>query len=134
MDELSEKKKKKLYYLNEKYKIHENFIIARSARKTLRFIEKNIHNFPNEYRVLKDRIINSCYDILEGIYRANIFQNINDKKEICVKIRMLNFYLEEALKKEILSNKKFISYSSHLLELDKMIRKWFTYEKSKQSI
>ena len=39
--QLSEKKKKKSYYLNEKYKIHDNLIIARVARKTLRFIEKN---------------------------------------------------------------------------------------------
>lgn len=41
---------------------------------------------------------------------------------------MLNFYLEEALRKNILSEKKFISYSNHLLELDKMVRKWCSYE------
>ena len=49
----SEKKKQKLYRLKEKYKIHENLIIARQARKTLRFIEKNTENFPNKYYVLK---------------------------------------------------------------------------------
>lgn len=44
---------------------------------------------------------------------------------------MLNFYLEEALRKELLSNKKFLNYTNHLLELDKMVRSWFTYEKIK---
>ena len=33
--ELTEKKKQNLKKLKEKYKVHENLIIARSARKTL---------------------------------------------------------------------------------------------------
>ena len=130
-EELTNKKKQKLYKIKEKYKIHENLIIARQARKTLRFIEKNTENFPNKYYVLKNRIIETCYNILEWIYRANVLQNKEDKKEICVQIQMLNFYLEEALRKEILSNKKFLSYIGHLLELDKMVRSWITYEKVK---
>ena len=73
----------------------------------------------------------SCYNILEWIYRANVFQNKEDKKEVIVQIQMLNFYLEEALRKELLSNKKFLSYTNHLLELDKMVRSWFNYEKVK---
>ena len=54
---------KKMEKLNEKYKIHENLIIAREARKTIRYIEKNTENFPNKNRTLKDRIIDSCYNI-----------------------------------------------------------------------
>ena len=80
--------------------------------------------------MLKNNIISSCYNILENIYRANIFQDINDKKEVVVSIQMLNFYLEEALRKELINNKKFESYVNHLLELDKMVRSWFYYEKS----
>ena len=130
MEEMIEKKKQKLDKLYNKYKVHETFIIAKSARKTIRYIEKNTISFPNTYRVLKERIIDSCYNILESIYRANIFQDINDKKEIVVSIQMLNFYLEEALQKELLSNKKFESYINHLIQLDKMTRSWFKYEKS----
>ena len=131
MEELTEKKKQKLTRMKEKYKLHENLIIARQARKTIRYIEKNTENFPNKYYVLKNKIIDSCYKILEWIYRANILQEKQDKKEICVQIGMLNFYLEEALRKEILSNKKFLNYTNHLLELDKMVRSWFKYEKVK---
>lgn len=115
----------------EKYKVHEDFIIARTARKTLRYIEKNTENFPNKYHVLRNRIIDSCYSILEYVYRANVFQNRDDKKEIVVHIQMLNFYLEEALRKEIINSKKFLKYSSHILELDKMVRAWFKYEEAK---
>lgn len=117
--------------LKEKYKTHDNLVIGRCARKTIRYVEKNVMNFPNKYSVLKNRIIDSCYNILECIYRANIFQDKNDKKEIVVNIQMLNFYLEEALRKDLINNKKFISYASHLLELDKMVRSWFKYEKIK---
>ena len=128
---INEKKKQKLKNLNEKYKVHENLIIARQARKTIRYIEKNTENFPNKYYVLKNKIIETCYKILEGIYRANTIQEKNDKKEICVQIGMLNFYLEEALRKEILTNKKFLNYTTHLLEIDLMVRSWFKYEKVK---
>lgn len=74
--------------------------------------------------------MNSLYDILENIYRANINQEINVKKEIIVQIQMLNFYLKECLDKELISKKKFLSYSSHLLELHTMVISWFKYEKS----
>ena len=125
-----EKKIKKIYKLKEKYKIHENLIIARVARKTIRYIDKNTENFPNKYIMLKNRIIDSNYKILEYIYRANVFQNIEDKKEIIVQIQMLNFYLEESLKKELITSKKFMNYTAYLIELDKMIRAWFNYEKN----
>lgn len=132
MEEINDKKKQKLekLYNKYKYKNHEKFIIVKSARKTIRYIERNTISFPNTYKVLKNNIITSCYNILENIYRANIFQDINDKKEVVVSIQMLNFYLEEALRKELINNKKFESYVNHLLELDKMVRSCFYYEKS----
>lgn len=105
--------------------------IAITAKKTIKYIEKNIDNFPNQYIVIKQRILNSLYDVLENIYRANIEQDIAIKKEIIVQIQMLNFYLKESLDKKLISKKKFLSYSSHLLELHNMVYSWFKYEESK---
>lgn len=128
--ELSDRKKYKLKKYAEKYKSHERLLIASSTRKTIRYIERTIVNIPNKHiMVLKNKIIESCYSILENIYRANIFQDIEDKKEIIVNINMLNFYLEEALRKDLISSKKFESYVKHLIEIDKMTRSWFNYEK-----
>ena len=95
LEELSDRKNHKLKRYANKYKTRESLLIASTARKTIRYIEKNTINFPNEYMVLKNKIIDSCYKILGNIYRANIFQDKNDKKEIEVQINMLNFYLEE---------------------------------------
>lgn len=127
---MDEKNNIKLNKIKKKYTSEEKLIIAKVARKTLRYIEKNTENFPTKYAVLRNRIINTCYDILECIYRANVFQELSDKKEIIVKIQMLNFYLEEAYNKELLTHKKLINYGNYLLELDKMIRAWFSYETS----
>ena len=88
------RKEIKLKKLENRYLNDNDLIISRVARKTIRYIEKNTENFPNKYSVLKNKIVNCCYSILENIYRANIFQDINDKKEIVVNIQMLNFYLE----------------------------------------
>ena len=129
VNELPDKKRQKLIKTKEKYKVHENLIIARSARKTLRYIEKNTENFPNKYSALKTRIIESCYNILEWIYRANVMQDMDSKKEIVVQIQMLNFYLEEAMRKDLLTSKKFLKYAEYLVELDKMTRAWIKYAK-----
>ena len=125
---MDEKDNIKLNKIKRKYTSEEKLIIAKVARKTLRYIEKNTENFPAKYAVLRNRIINTCYDILECIYRANVFQELSDKKEIVVKIQMLNFYLEEAYNKELLSHKKLINYGNYLIELDKMVRAWFNHE------
>ena len=127
---MNEKKNIKLNKIKKKYISEEKLIIAKVARKTLIYIEKNTENFPTKYVVLRNRIIDACYDILEWTYRANVFQELDDKKKIIVKIQMLNFYLEEAYNKELLTHKKLINYSSYLLELDKMVRAWFNYETS----
>ena len=129
--ELSERKKYKLKKYAEKYHTHEKLLIASTTRKTIRYIERTIVNIPNKHMVLKNKIIESCYSILENAYRANIFQDIDDKKEIIVNINMLNFYLEEALRKELITSKKFESYVKHLIEIDKMTRSWFNYEEKK---
>ena len=48
--------KEKLDKLYEKYIPEEKLLIARSARKTIRYIEKNTENFPNKYYVLKNKM------------------------------------------------------------------------------
>lgn len=114
-----------------KYNSNEKLLIARRARQTLNFIIKNTDNFSNKYIVLKNNIIEESYSMLRNIYKANIIQDINDKKEIIVNIEMLNYYLDEALRKDIITKKKFLSYSKYLYEIDQMVRSWLINEKSK---
>jgi len=126
---LSIKKQEKLDKQYKKHFENSKFQIGITARRTITYIEKNIINLPNTYHVLRDNTIKCCYNILECIYRANVFQDIKDKKEACVQIQMLNFYLIQILNNELITYKKYDSYARHLYELDLMIRSWFKYEK-----
>jgi len=101
--------------------MEDKLLIARNVRKTINYIEKNIYNFSNNYKVLKIRILNSCYNILENVYRANIDQDKKAKKEVIVEIKMLNYYLKQALDKELIGKKKFLSYAKHLEEIHNMV-------------
>ena len=87
--------------------MQDSLLIARSVTKTITYVEKNKYNFPNEYKVLKERILNSCYDILENVYRANLDQNVNSKREVLVQIKMLNYYLKQVLDKELITKRNF---------------------------
>lgn len=127
---LSTRKQKEYERKAKKYIVKEKLIIARVARKTLAYIEKNVYNFPNIYKDLKSRIIQTNYDILEQVYRANATQKVEDKTEIIVKIAMLNYLLSDALNKELITYKKFESYTKYLIELDSMVRGWLKYEKT----
>ena len=51
------------------------------------------------------------------------------KKEVIVNTQLLNFYLEESLNKGLINNKKVISLTNHLIEIDKMTRGWLNCEK-----
>ena len=124
----------KLKRIKRKYESNEKLIIARCARKTINYIVKNTDNFPNKYIVLKNNIKSECYEMLKNIYRANIFQDLNDKKEIMVNIEMLNYYLDEALREGILTKKKFLSYAKYLNEIDRMIRSWMMNEANRKPI
>lgn len=114
-----------------KYKSNEKFIIARRTRQTINYIIKNTDNFPNQYIIMKNNIKEECYSMLRNIYKANVLKDINDKKEIIVNIMMLNYYLDEALRINILTKKKFLSYAKYLYEIDSMVRSWIINEKNR---
>lgn len=114
----------------EVIKLNDNLLIARDLKKTIKYVEKNVYNFPNKYKDLKSNIINSCYDMLRYVYRANIDQNKEYKKMAMVEIKMLNFYLSQAMDKDIITKKKFLSYGKHLDNVYGMLSSWMDYEKS----
>lgn len=130
-NKLNGKEKEKLLMLAKKYQHsnNDNFIISRETRKTIKYIEDNIENFPNEYKVLKERIINGLYNILYYVYKSNIFNDKEDKKEIILNIMMVDFLIERAFDKKLISYKKYERYGNHLMSINLMVRKWITNEK-----
>lgn len=58
--------------------MQDKLIVATNLKKTILYIEKTVINYPNKYKVLKDKIIITMYEILELVYYTNC---LNDKKD-----------------------------------------------------
>lgn len=105
--------------------MNNKFIIANKTKQLISSLNEIIINYPRSEYVLKDRIINTGYDLLELIYLANTKEDRLDiQKEIIVKICMLDFYLETSYSKKIISVKKLKSISLKLNEIKKLIYGW----------
>jgi len=111
--------------------MQDKLLIATKVKKTIEYIEKMVLNYPHTEVILKNKIMDSCYDVLELVYKANVFKDTNYMKELIVKIRMLNYYIEVSLNKKIISFKKYENIGKYLLEISKMINVWMKNEKEK---
>ena len=112
--------------MTEKLKVINDF------KKTILYLDKVVNNFPGNERVLKDKISNSLYEVLECMYMANEVSNYNRilyQKKIVSKIKMIDFYLKISLDKKYISYKKYQKVCGHLLDNLKLIYGWIRYEK-----
>lgn len=111
----------------------DNSNIILRLKKTIIFTEKNLDNFPRNEFVLKNRIIDAFYTILELTYSAYVDSENKNKivKEILVKIRMIDFYLQISLDKEIISRKNLKNISLHLRDITSMYYAWLNCKNEK---
>lgn len=114
--------------------MQDKLLIASKIKKTIEYIDKAVSNYPHGEIILKNKIMDNCYDLLEIVYKANVFKEDKYMKELITKIRMLNYYIEISLEKKLISFKKFENVGKHLLEISKMVNVWMKNEKEKQSI
>ena len=111
--------------------MQDKLIIVTKTKKSIEYVEKVIVNYPRTEVILKNKLISSYYELLELIYKANIYKEINCMKDILVKIRMIEYYVKVSLDKKIINFKKYEIIGNHLLELNKMVNSWIVYEKNK---
>ena len=111
--------------------MQDKLLIASKVKKTIEYIEKVVLNYPHSEVILKNKILDSCYILLELVYKANVFKEDTYMKEIIVKIRMINYYVEKSLDKKLISFKKYENIGKHLLEINKMVNVWMKNEKEK---
>lgn len=114
--------------------MQDRLLIATKVKKTIEYIEKVTNNYPHTEQVLKNKIIDSCYELLRLTYKANIYKEINCMKDILINIRMIEYYTKKSLDKKILNFKKYENIGGYLLEINKMVNKWIKSEKDKQSV
>lgn len=111
--------------------MQDKLLIITRIKKTIEYIEKMVKNHPHSEVILKNKIIDNCYQLLEISYRANIYKNVDFMKDIIVRIRMLEFYIKKSLDKKVISYKKYEIIGNHLLEINKMVNVWILNEAKK---
>ena len=111
----------------------DELLIITRIKKTILRLNKIVSNFPRNETVLRDEIKNEMYSLLKNAYLANntveerrTYQNL-----MLVNIKMVDFYINESYTSKYISEKQYISISSHLIEILKMIRGWVSIEKKK---
>lgn len=90
-----------------------------------------LENYPHTENILKNRIIDKSYELLELTYKANIYKESYYMKNIIIDIRMLEFYIKKSLDKKIISFKKYEVLGNYFLEINKMVNSWILNEKVK---
>lgn len=115
----------------------DKFNIVTDIKKTTLYLDKIVVNFPRSEKVLKDKIMDSIYTVLELVYLAN--ESTGDRrcvyqKKIVTKFKMIDFYLKVAVDKKYIPYKKYQKVNMHLLNNLKQIYGWIKSEKNLQPI
>lgn len=125
---------KRLYRNHYQTNFNEQLELINEYKKTMTYIEKTINTFPKSERVLKDRMINTLYEILELIYMCNVSSERNIyQSKIIAKLKMLDFYLSQSLEKNYIKYDKYNKCGNFLIKIVNLTEAWMisTYEKSK---
>ena len=105
--------------------------VAEDIKKMITRLDGVVKNFPRNEYVLKDKIMETSYDMLELVYFAN---TIDVSERTIAKIRMLDYYLKRSMEKQYLSYKKYEKLGIYLTNILKELYGWLNIEKSRQFI
>ncbi len=105
----------------------DNSNIILRLKKTIIYVDKVLENFPRNEYILKKRISNCMYDMLEESYEAYLdYENKNTIiKKILTKMKMLDFYLKLSFDKSAISHKNIKTISINLRDITSMYYAWF---------
>ena len=77
------------------------FLIVKNIKEFIVSLDNFLNNYPRKEYELRNRLVNTSYDLLELVYRSNYKKDYLDR--ISSLISMLDFYLELSFKKKIIN-------------------------------
>ena len=106
--------------------MNNKFLLANEIKNFILSLDSILINYPKKDIIIKKRIINTSFELLELVYLANnkIDNKENIKYECLSKISMIDFYLEYLYEKKIISKKICMKKSSELEEITRMVYGW----------
>lgn len=104
------------------------------VKKTIYYVDKILVNFPRNEAVLKKRISNSFFDILEYSYQALIDLDHRCQliKDVLTKMKMIDFYLKISFDKGVLSHKGLKTLGVNLREITELYYAWLRKNEKKE--
>lgn len=105
----------------------DTLLIITKIKKTIIRLDKVVENFSRNEMVLRNNIKTTMYSLLEECYMANILkipEREYYQKKVLVKLKMLDFYINVAYEKQLLSQKQFVSIGNHLLDTFTLTQGW----------
>ena len=99
------------------------YLIVKNIKEFILSLDNFLSNYPRKEYELRNRLVNTSYDLLELVYRSNYKKDYLDR--ISSLISMLDFYLELSFKKKIINEKRVMNMSNKLLIINKMVYKWY---------
>ena len=115
----------------------EKFRVIQLTREFILIVDKELDKFPRTDIELKTRLRNTCLDLLEILYKANMIENIEKKKELLeiaiAKVKIIDFLINLSFDRELISNKKYLRLGTKLEEMIRYITGWLKkYVNSKE--
>ena len=106
--------------------MNNKFLLANEIKKFIMSLDNVLINYPKKDIIIKKRIINTSFELLELVYLANNISDnkINIQNECLSKISMIDFYFEYSYKKNYISLKNLNSYLFNLTKINKMFYGW----------
>lgn len=108
---------------------NERFKILSETKRFVEYVNKILVNYPKRSYVLKDRMENTSYELLELIYYTNMIEDrILNQKKILTKISMLDFYFEISYENTYISLKKLNQGVRILENIRRLVYGWIKNE------
>ena len=110
--------------------MNNKFLLANEIKNFILSLDSILINYPKKDIIIKKRIINTSFELLELVYLANnkIDNKENIKYECLSKISMIDFYFEYSYKKNYISLKNLNTYIFNLTKIKKMLHGWINNE------
>lgn len=103
----------------------DKFVVIINIKDFINFVDSIIINYPKKEHILKDRLQETSYYLLELAYLGNVVDEKSEiQKKMISKINMLDFYLEVSYNKKCISQKKLNAACRKLEIITKMVYGW----------
>ena len=105
----------------------EKFVIIKYIKEFIMMLDDYTILFPRRFFELRNALVMNSNKLLERVYDAN-YTDIENRKPIqleCLKmVNLIDFNIEHAFERKILSEKQVIKLSKKLENINKMLYKW----------